>query len=57
MVRINIVELKHIDISYTYFGIFITFDLLPLGSLMFIIQESGNSLDNFTISYNNVDIV
>ena len=44
-------------LKYSYFDIFITFDLLPWGCLMIIIQESANSLDNFTISYNNVDIV
>ena len=33
--------------NYTYFGILITSDVLPWGYLIFVIEESGNSLDNF----------
>ena len=43
--------------AYTYFGILIAYDVLPWGSLIFVIQESGNSVDNLAISYNTVDIV
>ena len=43
--------------NYTYFGILITSDVLPWERLIFVIEESGNSLDNLTISYNNLDIV
>ena len=35
----------------------ITSDVLPWECLIFIIQESGNSSDNLTISYNNIDTV
>ena len=43
--------------NHTYFGILINFDKRPWWYLMSIIAESGNSWDNLTISYNNVDIV
>ena len=34
-----------------------TLDILPWGYLMSIKQDFGNCCDNFTISYNNTDIV
>ena len=46
-----------IEWNYTYFGILITSDVLPWGCLIFFIEKSRNSLDNFIISYNNVDMV
>ena len=41
----------------TDFKILITFEKLSWGCLMSIIQNFGNSWDNLTISYNNIDIV
>ena len=46
-----------IEWNYTCFGILITFDVLPWGYFIFVIDESWNYWNYFIISYNNVGTV